>query len=65
VGEVTRACAILVEIRKGKRVFGRGDNIKKDVKAVAWECRTFCIILLRVRTSGGDFLWRLSWRERI
>jgi hypothetical protein len=35
MGEVTRACMILVEIHKGKRVFGREDNIKRNVRAAA------------------------------
>jgi hypothetical protein len=35
MGEITRACAILVEVHKGKRVLGREDNIKRNVTAAA------------------------------
>jgi len=35
MGEITRACTILVEIHKGKRILGRVDNIKRDVRAAA------------------------------
>jgi len=35
MGEITRAYTILVEIRKGKGILGRVDNIKRNVRAAA------------------------------